>query len=305
MTVSGHENGDLFGGNPAFGRFATSLACLARQAGPLAFERLQNEGFIAFDDARQHAGLVTSQRRQKPMSLAKRSDVVHATSFRGLGDADTIDHRLGLCRPFLLHAQTGQRRFRQAVEGPLTAFATVARQSARLAPMHNIAAIAVRAADAVHAALPKFSNNIASNPVQRLRHRRWRCRRTAAGNVHAPQRRSLNVIARRSLGQGQRLPSLLPLPRRQGRNRAQPAVKLRHVHNGLLASVAPAIADTNNQRYKSHSIGPNPKVVRMFIAERGITGIPTQTVDLMGGENRQPAYLAKNPTGGLPALELD
>ena len=53
------------------------------------------------------------------------------------------------------------------------------------------------------------------------------------------------------------------------------------------------------------SIGPNPKVVRMFIAERGIAGIPTQTVDLRGAENRQEAYLAKNPTGGLPSLELD
>jgi glutathione S-transferase len=53
------------------------------------------------------------------------------------------------------------------------------------------------------------------------------------------------------------------------------------------------------------SIGPNPKVVRMFIAERGIIGIPTQAIDLMAGENRQPAYLTKNPTGGLPALELD
>ena len=39
------------------------------------------------------------------------------------------------------------------------------------------------------------------------------------------------------------------------------------------------------------SIGPNPKVVRMFIAERGITGIPAQTIDLTAGENRQPAYL--------------
>jgi glutathione S-transferase len=53
------------------------------------------------------------------------------------------------------------------------------------------------------------------------------------------------------------------------------------------------------------SIGPNPKVVRMFIAERGITCVPTQTVDLMAGENRKPAYMAKNPTCGLPALELD
>jgi len=53
------------------------------------------------------------------------------------------------------------------------------------------------------------------------------------------------------------------------------------------------------------SIGPNPKVVRMFMAERGITGIETQKVDLMGGENRQPPYMAKNPSGTLPALVLD
>ena len=54
-----------------------------------------------------------------------------------------------------------------------------------------------------------------------------------------------------------------------------------------------------------NSIGPNPHVVRMFMAELGITGIPTDTVDLRGGENRQPAYLAKNPSGQTPALELD
>lgn len=53
------------------------------------------------------------------------------------------------------------------------------------------------------------------------------------------------------------------------------------------------------------SVGPNPKVVRMFIAERGVTGIPVQTVDLRGGENRQPDYMAKNPTAGLPCLQLD
>ena len=52
------------------------------------------------------------------------------------------------------------------------------------------------------------------------------------------------------------------------------------------------------------SIGPNPKVVRMFIAERGNTGIEVQKVDLMAGENRQEPYLSKNPTGTLPALVL-
>nr|QQZ51166.1 hypothetical protein JKL49_08580 [Phenylobacterium glaciei] len=35
------------------------------------------------------------------------------------------------------------------------------------------------------------------------------------------------------------------------------------------------------------SIGPNPHVVRIFIAEKGMT-IPTQKVDLMAGENRKP-----------------
>ena len=52
------------------------------------------------------------------------------------------------------------------------------------------------------------------------------------------------------------------------------------------------------------SIGPNPRVVRMAMAEKGVA-IDTVTVDLMAAENRQPAYLAKNPTGGLPCLELD
>ena len=53
-----------------------------------------------------------------------------------------------------------------------------------------------------------------------------------------------------------------------------------------------------------NSIGPNPKTVRMFMAERGIE-LPKVKVDLMGGENRREAYLAKNPAGQTPALELD
>jgi len=52
------------------------------------------------------------------------------------------------------------------------------------------------------------------------------------------------------------------------------------------------------------SVGPNPRVVRMFAAERGIE-LPKTKVDLRGGENRQPAYMGKNPSGQLPCLELD
>jgi len=52
------------------------------------------------------------------------------------------------------------------------------------------------------------------------------------------------------------------------------------------------------------SIGPNPRIVRMFMAEKGIE-IPKQTVDLRGGENRQDAHLKRNPHGQMPTLELD
>jgi glutathione S-transferase len=53
-----------------------------------------------------------------------------------------------------------------------------------------------------------------------------------------------------------------------------------------------------------NSIGPNPRVVRMFMAEKAIT-IPMQEVDLMKGENRQADHLKRNPHGQMPALELD
>ncbi|HSG87837.1 MAG TPA: glutathione S-transferase family protein [Pseudomonadales bacterium] len=53
-----------------------------------------------------------------------------------------------------------------------------------------------------------------------------------------------------------------------------------------------------------NSMGPNPHVVRMFLAEKGMT-VDVEEVDLMGGANRQAEYLARNPAGGLPALELD
>jgi glutathione S-transferase len=52
------------------------------------------------------------------------------------------------------------------------------------------------------------------------------------------------------------------------------------------------------------SIGPNPKTVRMFMAEKGIE-LPKVEVDLAGGENRRDPYLSKNPSGQLPCLELD
>ncbi len=52
------------------------------------------------------------------------------------------------------------------------------------------------------------------------------------------------------------------------------------------------------------AMAPNPRIVRVYLAEKGIE-VPKVQVDLAAAENRQPEYLAKNPMGGLPMLELD
>jgi len=53
-----------------------------------------------------------------------------------------------------------------------------------------------------------------------------------------------------------------------------------------------------------NSVGPNPHMVRMFMAEKGFD-VPRVEVDLRGGENRREPYLKVNPAGQCPALELD
>jgi glutathione S-transferase len=53
-----------------------------------------------------------------------------------------------------------------------------------------------------------------------------------------------------------------------------------------------------------NSRGPNPRMVRMFMAEKGID-IPKVEVDLLAGDNRKEPYLKVNPAGQMPALELD
>ena len=53
-----------------------------------------------------------------------------------------------------------------------------------------------------------------------------------------------------------------------------------------------------------NSIGPNPHVVRMFIAELGLD-IETIDIDLIAGENRQEEHLKRNPSGQSPTLELE
>jgi glutathione S-transferase len=52
------------------------------------------------------------------------------------------------------------------------------------------------------------------------------------------------------------------------------------------------------------AFAPNPRRVRIFLAEKGLT-VPTEQVDIAKAANRRPEYLAKNPLGGIPILELD
>lgn len=50
--------------------------------------------------------------------------------------------------------------------------------------------------------------------------------------------------------------------------------------------------------------GANPRRVRIFLAEKGLD-IPKVEVDILKGENRSEEFLAKNPMGTMPLLELD
>jgi len=49
---------------------------------------------------------------------------------------------------------------------------------------------------------------------------------------------------------------------------------------------------------------PNPRRVRVFLAEKGIQ-VPYEDVDIVTAVNRGPEFRAKNPRGLLPVLELD
>ena len=50
--------------------------------------------------------------------------------------------------------------------------------------------------------------------------------------------------------------------------------------------------------------GMNPRRVRIFLAEKGVT-VPVVNVDMMKGENHTPEFLALNPLGTMPVLQLD
>jgi glutathione S-transferase len=51
-------------------------------------------------------------------------------------------------------------------------------------------------------------------------------------------------------------------------------------------------------------VAPNPTKVNVYLAEKGIE-VPTERVSMIEGAQRSPEFLAKNPRGKLPVLELD
>lgn len=56
--------------------------------------------------------------------------------------------------------------------------------------------------------------------------------------------------------------------------------------------------------YDEHNPAPNPRRVRIFLAEKGIS-IPLVHVPLRHGANKDAGFLSKNSLGQVPVLELD
>jgi len=50
---------------------------------------------------------------------------------------------------------------------------------------------------------------------------------------------------------------------------------------------------------------PNPRRVRVFLAEKGINNVPFVQVNLATADNTKPEFLKMNPMGRVPVLELD
>ncbi|MBL0923531.1 MAG: glutathione S-transferase family protein [Sphingomonadaceae bacterium] len=56
--------------------------------------------------------------------------------------------------------------------------------------------------------------------------------------------------------------------------------------------------------YDAAAPAPNPRRVRMYLAEKGIS-VPTKQLSIMSGEHKSAEFTAKYPPGQLPVLELD
>ena len=57
-------------------------------------------------------------------------------------------------------------------------------------------------------------------------------------------------------------------------------------------------------KFYDFTLAPNPRRVRMFLAEKGIE-VPSVQINTREGEQFSDAYVAVNPNGVVPSLELD
>lgn len=56
--------------------------------------------------------------------------------------------------------------------------------------------------------------------------------------------------------------------------------------------------------YDAPNPAPNPRRVRMFLAEKGVT-VPSRSLSIIAGEHKGAEFVAKYAPGQLPVLELD
>jgi glutathione S-transferase len=64
------------------------------------------------------------------------------------------------------------------------------------------------------------------------------------------------------------------------------------------------IAENRAMKLYDYQLAPNPRRVRIFLAEKGIT-VPTVQVDLRAGEQFTPEFRSINPECTVPVLEFD
>jgi glutathione S-transferase len=65
-----------------------------------------------------------------------------------------------------------------------------------------------------------------------------------------------------------------------------------------------AVSGGKDMKLYDAAWAPNPRRVRMFLAEKGIT-LDRVTIDLMTGENLREPFLSLSPRGTVPVLVLD
>src|SRR5438128_4765202 len=104
-------------------------------------------------------------------------------------------------------------------------------------------------------------------------------------------------------GASLRIPSHRLCEMRDGRRDCQRRACLM-MEASTLAQPQPTQSEATERAVPSRlydSFGMNPRIVRFYLAEKGID-IPRHEVDILGAENRGADYLKINPAGQLPTL---